>query len=78
MKNLKITIDRTGTNNITVIINYIRTLLCVEALREFDKLESQITGTTNARLDFIKEGLLGFFPDQFISQAEVCDAPRNV
>ena len=33
-----------------------------EALQDFDKLSIQNTGTKNAHLKFIKEGLLGSFP----------------
>ena len=60
MKNSRTLIDRTGTTTVTRTIKYICTLLCGEALRKFDKLESQVTGTTNVHLNFIEEGLLKY------------------
>ena len=38
------------------------TMIRVESLREFSYLTSQVTGTKNAKLNFIKEFLLGYFP----------------
>ena len=42
--------------------NNLHTLLHGEALREFDKLASQNSGRTSARLKFIQEGLFGYLP----------------
>ena len=61
MRNFNIVIN--GMGNITVAsrINDLRTILCGEALRDFDKLSSQNNGTVNAHLKHIQEGLLGHF-----------------
>ena len=64
MKNFKTAIDRTGTTTVTRTIKYIRTLLSGEALREYDELASKVLGKTNDHLNFIKEGLLVFLPNQ--------------
>ena len=61
MNNFKSAIDRTGNTLAAGKINYIRTILCGESLREFDKLASQNTGTNNQHLKFTHEGLLGVF-----------------
>ena len=60
MKNSRTLIDKTGTTTATRTIRYLRNLLCGEALRKFDKLEIQVTGTTNVHLNFIEEGLLKY------------------
>ena len=60
MKNFKTEICRTGTTTATIRINYLHIMLCGEGLREFDELASQVTGTTNAHMNFIKEDLLIF------------------
>ena len=60
MKNFKTAIDRTGTTTVTRTIKYIRTLISGEALREFDELASQVTGTKKALLNSTKEGFLGY------------------
>ena len=62
MKNFKKEVDRTGDNLAAGNINYLRTILCGEALREFDELVIQNTGTSNAHLKFIQEGLLRISP----------------
>ena len=60
MKKFNTAIGGTEATTTAQKTNYIRTLLGGEALRESDQLESQVTGTTNAHLNFIKEGLLGY------------------
>ena len=61
MKNFKTAVDGTGTTLVAGKINYLRTLLHGESLQEFDKLASHNTGTSNAHLKFIQEGLFVFF-----------------
>ena len=62
MNNFKTAIDGTGTTSAAEKIKYHRNMLGGEALQYFDKLSIQNTGTKNAHLKFIKEGLLGSFP----------------
>ena len=59
--NFKSEIDGTGTTSAPGRINYLLTMLHGESLQEFDELASQINGTTNANLNFIKERILGYF-----------------
>ena len=54
MKSFKTEIDETGTTIAAGKTNYLRNLLHGEALREFDKLASQVKGTKNAHITFIK------------------------
>ena len=61
MKKFKIVIHGTGTTSVAGRIKYLKALLRGESLREFEDLESQVLGTTNSHLNFIKEGLLGYF-----------------
>ena len=61
VNNFKTTVDVTGTMSAAGTINYIRTLLSGDTLHEFDELASQNTGTSNAHLKFIQEGLPAFF-----------------
>ena len=61
VKNFNTAINGTGTTSAAGKINDISTILCGEQHREFDKLASQNNGTINAHLNFILEGLLGFF-----------------
>ena len=61
MKNFKNEIIGTETTTVTGIINYLRTILRGEAIWEFDELKSQVTGTTNTQINFIKECLLEYF-----------------
>ena len=61
MNNFKRSVDRTGTTTAVGKINYVHTLLRGEALRYFDKLASQNAGTNSSRLNFVQEGLLGYF-----------------
>ena len=70
-------IDGTGTTTTPKRINYLRNLLNGEALRKFDELASQLTVMKNDHLNFIKEGLLGYFFNQLTFQTEVRDVPRN-
>ena len=58
-------------------INYIRTLLRGEGLREFEELAIQNPGTTNTHLNLTQEGLLGYFPNQCPFQSEARVEPRN-
>ena len=62
MKKFKIVIHGTGTTSVAGRIKYLQALLRGESLREFEDLESQVLGTTNSHLNFIKEGLLGYLP----------------
>ena len=61
LKNFIIAIDGTGTTSWPGRINYICTILCGEARIEFNELASQNSGTKNAHLKHITEGLLGYF-----------------
>ena len=61
LKNFRIKFDGTGTTSVAGRINYLRTMLHWEALREFDELASQNSGTKNAHLNHIMECLLGYF-----------------
>ena len=60
-KNFKTAIDGAGTISAAGKINYLRTLLCGDALQEFDKLEIHNTVTKNKHLILIQEILLGTF-----------------
>ena len=62
LKNFMITIDGTGMMSASGLFNYLRKMLCVKSLREFDKLSGQNSGTTNFHLKHITEGLIGYFP----------------
>ena len=62
MKNFKNAVDGTEIKLETRMINYLHTLFHGEALWKFDKLVIQNTGTSNAHLKFIQEGLLGYLP----------------
>ena len=58
LRNFKIVIDRTGTTFPSGYINYLRTILHGEILREFDELSLQVN-TTNNHSKHINGGLLG-------------------
>ena len=60
MKNSKTAIDGTVNTTAAVIINCLSNLISGEALREFDELASQVTGTKKALLNSTKEGFLGY------------------
>ena len=62
MKNFKRAVDRTVTTTSAGKINYLRTLLHGEELRELDKLSSQNSGTNNTHPKFIQEGFLRYPP----------------
>ena len=62
MKNLKTTIDGTGTMSVTGRIYYLRTMLRGEDLREFYKLASQNSGPERAHFEFILKDLLEHHP----------------
>ena len=53
LRNFKITTDGTGTTTTSVRINYLRTMLCGQALREFDELQIQYGVSTNNHLKLI-------------------------
>ena len=53
LKNFNKAIGGTGTTKVMGRINYLRNLLCGEALRKFDELMSQNTCTTNMHLKVI-------------------------
>ena len=54
MKIFKTAIDGTGTTTVVGRIHYLHNLLRGEALKVFDELAIQVTGMTNAHLNFIK------------------------
>ena len=54
-------IDGTGTTTLSGRINYLRTMLRGQSLKEFDKLHSQYGGATKKYLNLIQEGLLEYF-----------------
>ena len=62
MNNFNTAIDGAGTTSVAGQINFLCTMLRGEALREFDELANQNSGTTRAHLKVIQEGLLGYFP----------------
>ena len=69
LKNFKIATNGTGTTNPSSQINLLRMMLRVQALMEFDGLQSQYVGSTNKHLKLIQEGLLDyFFPVNFLSK----------
>ena len=76
-KNFKTTINGTGSTSTTRRVYHLRDLLCGKALIEFNYLEIQVTGTINTHLNFIKEGLLGYFCNQRTYQEEACTVMRN-
>ena len=61
MKNVKRSVDDTGTTTRVGKINYPRTMLHGEAIRDFDELSCQDAGTKNTHLKFIQEVLVGYF-----------------
>ena len=61
MKDFKTGIDGTGTISALGNIQFLRTMLRGESLREFDVIADQVGSTTNAHLKQIKEGLLRYF-----------------
>ena len=61
LKNFNKSIDGTGTTTVARRINFLCTLLCGEAIREFDNLVSHNNGTTNPHLKEIQEVLLDYF-----------------
>ena len=58
MKDFKTVADGIGTTSDTRNIQFLRTMLRQEALRECDVILSQVVSTTNGHLKQIKEGLL--------------------
>ena len=62
MKYFKTATDGTETTSTTRKIQFLLTMLCGEALREFDVLKSKFGSTTNVHIKLIKEGLLGYPP----------------
>ena len=58
MKNFKRAVNGAGTTTAAGKISYLRAILHREALREFNKLASQNSGTNHAHLKLIQEGLL--------------------
>ena len=76
MKNVKRSVDDTGTTTRVGKINYPRTMLHGEAIRDFDELSCQDAGTKNTHLKFIQESLLVYFPRlmTFPSRSSRCAA----
>ena len=62
MKDFKTGFDGTGTSSAQGGIKFLRTMLCVESLKEFDVIAGQIGSTNNAHLKQIKEGLFNYSP----------------
>ena len=60
-KNFNIAIDVTGATNPSGRIIYLHVMLRGQALREFDELQSQNSGSTNNHLKLIQEVLLEYF-----------------
>ena len=60
-RNFKIAFDGTITTNQSSWLNYLRTMLHVQALRQFDELQSQYGGATNKNLNIMQEVLLKYF-----------------
>ena len=58
MNNFKTAIDGTGNTTVYEKTNYLYTILRIEALQELDLLTSQVMGTTNTHITFIKAGLI--------------------
>ena len=80
LNNFRTVIYGTGTMSPSGRINYLRTMLRWEALRELDELASHNNGTTNAYLDHVMEGLLGGGVgggNQCPIQAKARDGPHN-
>ena len=61
IKDFKPATDGTVTMSATVKIQFVHTMLCREAIREFDILVGQVRITTNGNLNLIKESLLRYF-----------------
>ena len=61
LRNFKIIIDGNLTTTPYSWINYIRTMLRGQSLREFDELQSQHGGATINHIKLIQEGLLEYF-----------------
>ena len=68
LRNFKITTDGTGIATPSSLINYLLMMLRVQALREFNKVQSQYSGATNNHLKIIQKGLLEYlFPIDALS-----------
>ena len=61
MMGFKTATDRTGTTSATINIQFLRTILRGEALREFNAITNQVDNTTNGHLKLIKESSLSYF-----------------
>ena len=62
LNNLNKATKGTGTTMVTRWINYLRTMLQGEVLREFDEMASQNNGTKNSHLKETQEVLLVYSP----------------
>ena len=62
MKYFKTATDGMGTTSAPGNIQFLRTMLRMCALKEFDVIASQVGSTTNGHLKHIKEGLISYFP----------------
>ena len=51
-----------GTLEAGAKYQYLRTLVCGEALRQFDLLSDDIEGTETLNVDYIIKGLAHYFP----------------
>ena len=69
LRNFNIATDGTGTTTPYSWINYLRAMLRGQALRGFDKLQSQYVDATDNHLKLIQEGLLEYiFPIDKLSK----------
>ena len=69
MRNFKIVLDTSGTLAENVKLQYLHTLICVEALRQFDNLCAQVVSITIVHLNQVILGLgTYFFPVNALSK----------
>ena len=61
MRNFKMTLEASGTLAASANLQYLRTILCGEALRQFDNLCVQVGSTTTTHLIWIILGLGMYF-----------------
>ena len=62
VRNFNMTLLASGTLEAGAKYQYLRTLVCGEALRQFDSLSADIEGTETLNTDYIIRGLAQYFP----------------
>ena len=77
MKDFNTATDRTGTTSDNGKIQFLRTMLRGEALREFDVITSQVGSTTNGYIKLIKEVANLLSPPQRAQKTETRHEARN-